>query len=150
MIPGLGRSPGERYGNPLCILAWEIPWTEEPDGLQSMGSQRVDTTEQSTLVLLPEKEAAIPNLVQFSHSVVSDSLRPHELQHTRLPCPSPTPGSRAYILNSLMTFKTNQPIHVSVGHNLFYPPSLNIISLGTSGLSQVTELSLRQDWYHFT
>ena len=30
--------------------------------------------------------------VQFSRSVVSDSLRPHEPQHTRLPCPSPTPG----------------------------------------------------------
>ena len=30
--------------------------------------------------------------VQFSHSVVSDSLRPHELQHARPPCPSPTPG----------------------------------------------------------
>ena len=29
--------------------------------------------------------------VQFSHSVVSDSLRPHESQHTRPPCPSPTP-----------------------------------------------------------
>ena len=29
--------------------------------------------------------------VQFSRSVVSDSLRPHELQHVRLPCPSPTP-----------------------------------------------------------
>ena len=28
---------------------------------------------------------------QFSHSVVSDSLRPHGLQHTRPPCPSPTP-----------------------------------------------------------
>ena len=28
---------------------------------------------------------------QFSHSVVSNSLWPHELQHTRLPCPSPTP-----------------------------------------------------------
>ena len=28
--------------------------------------------------------------VQFSHSVMSDSLRPHELQHTRPPCPSPT------------------------------------------------------------
>ena len=27
------------------ILAWEIPWTEEPGGLQSMGSQRVNTTE---------------------------------------------------------------------------------------------------------
>ena len=31
--------------------------------------------------------------VQFSCSVVSDSLRPHGLQHTRLPCPSPTPGA---------------------------------------------------------
>ena len=29
--------------------------------------------------------------VQFSHSVVSDYLRPHGLQHARLPCPSPTP-----------------------------------------------------------
>ena len=29
--------------------------------------------------------------VQFSHSVVSDSLQPHGLQHTRPPCPSPTP-----------------------------------------------------------
>ena len=30
--------------------------------------------------------------VQFNRSVVSNSLRPHELQHTRPPCPSPTPG----------------------------------------------------------
>ena len=30
------------------------------------------------------------NILQFSRSVVSDSLRPHGLQHTRLPCPSPT------------------------------------------------------------
>ena len=30
--------------------------------------------------------------VQFSRSVVSNSLRPHESQHTRPPCPSPTPG----------------------------------------------------------
>ena len=30
--------------------------------------------------------------VQFSHSVVSDSLRPHKPQHARPPCPSPTPG----------------------------------------------------------
>ena len=31
-------------------------------------------------------------LLVFSRSVVSDSLRPHGLQHTRLPCPSPSPG----------------------------------------------------------
>ena len=30
--------------------------------------------------------------VQFSHSVISDSLRPHEPQHSRPPCLSPTPG----------------------------------------------------------
>ena len=30
--------------------------------------------------------------VEFSHSVMSDSLWPHELQHARPPCPSPTPG----------------------------------------------------------
>ena len=40
-------------------------------------------------------------LVQFSHSVVSDSLRPHGLQHSRPPCPSPTPGvySNSYLLS---------------------------------------------------
>ena len=32
------------------------------------------------------------SLLLFSHSVVSDSLQPHGLQHTRLPCPSSSPG----------------------------------------------------------
>ena len=32
---------------------------------------------------------------QFSRSVVSDSLQPHGLQHTRPPCPSPTPGDES-------------------------------------------------------
>ena len=40
MIPGLGRFPGEGHGN-LHLLAWRIPWTEEVDGLQSIGLQRV-------------------------------------------------------------------------------------------------------------
>ena len=35
--------------------------------------------------------------VQFSRSVISDSLRPHELQHARLPCPSPTPCFLFYL-----------------------------------------------------
>ena len=43
-IPGSGRSPGEGNGNCSSIRAWEIPWTEEPGGLLSMGSQEVDTT----------------------------------------------------------------------------------------------------------
>ena len=40
-ILGSGRSPGEGNGNPLQYSCWEIPWTEEPGGLQSMGLQRV-------------------------------------------------------------------------------------------------------------
>ena len=40
-IPGLGKSPGEGTDNPLSILVWRIPWTEEPGGLQCMESQRV-------------------------------------------------------------------------------------------------------------
>ena len=40
-VPGSERPPGEGSGNPFSsIFAWEIPWTEEPGGLQSMGSQR--------------------------------------------------------------------------------------------------------------
>ena len=41
LIPGLGRSPGEGMATHSSILAWRIPWTEEPGGLQSMGLQRV-------------------------------------------------------------------------------------------------------------
>ena len=38
LIPGSGRSPGEETGH-SSILAWRIPWTEEPGGLHSMKSQ---------------------------------------------------------------------------------------------------------------
>ena len=41
LIPGSERAPGGRNGNPNIILAWEIPWSEEPSGLQFMGLQRV-------------------------------------------------------------------------------------------------------------
>ena len=40
-IPGSGRSPEEEMAAQSSIRAWEIPWTEEPGGLQPMGSQRV-------------------------------------------------------------------------------------------------------------
>ena len=40
-IPGLRRSPGEGNGYHASILAWRIPWTEEPGGLHSRGLQRV-------------------------------------------------------------------------------------------------------------
>ena len=37
--PGSGRSPGGGNGILSSILAWRTPWTEEPDMLQSMGTQ---------------------------------------------------------------------------------------------------------------
>ena len=48
------------------------------------------------ILTVGKKLISIRNLkysTQFSLSVVSNSLRPHGLHHTRLPCPSPTPGA---------------------------------------------------------
>ena len=55
--------------------------------------------------------------LQFSHSVVSDSLWPHELQHTRPPCPSPTP--RAYPNLCLLSWWFN---HLILCHPLLLLP----------------------------
>ena len=40
-IDGSRRFPGEGNGPPSSILVWRIPWTEDPGGLQSIGSHRV-------------------------------------------------------------------------------------------------------------
>ena len=50
LIPGWGRSPGEGNGYPPSVLARRLPWTEEPGGLQSIGSES-DMTEQLTFSL---------------------------------------------------------------------------------------------------
>ena len=41
LIPGQEESLEQEMATQSSILAWEIPWTEKPGGLQSMGSQRV-------------------------------------------------------------------------------------------------------------
>ena len=46
LIPGSKRSPGGGNGHPLQYSCWEIPWTEEPGKLQSVGSQ--SQTQMST------------------------------------------------------------------------------------------------------
>ena len=40
LIPGLGGFPEKEMAIHSNILAWKIPWTEEPGGLKSMGSQK--------------------------------------------------------------------------------------------------------------
>ena len=42
-IPGLGRSSGEGNDNPLQYSCLDVPWTEEPGGLQSTGLQKSQT-----------------------------------------------------------------------------------------------------------
>ena len=41
LIPELGRSSGGHLAAHSSILVWGIPWSEEPGGLQSIGSQRI-------------------------------------------------------------------------------------------------------------
>ena len=86
-------------------LAWKIPWTEEDGGPQSMGSQRVRHGWATEHTHIAQKikmvyggfsyassfSAKTACSVQFSSSIMSDSLQPHEPQHARLPCSSPTP-----------------------------------------------------------
>ena len=58
--------------------------------------------------------------VQFSHSVMSDSLRLHELQHTRPPCPSPTPSPpKPMSIESVMTSN-----HLILCHPLLLLPTI--------------------------
>ena len=41
VVLSLGEDPLEKVTTHSSTLAWKIPWTEEPDGLQSMGSQKI-------------------------------------------------------------------------------------------------------------
>ena len=66
-----------RYAGDTTLMA------ESKEALQSLLMKVKEESEKVGLKL---------SSVKFSHSVMSDSLRPHESQHARPPCPSPTPG----------------------------------------------------------
>ena len=82
LIPGLGRSPGGGHGNPL-----QYSYQEHPMGREAWQANIHRVTKNGTWL----RSLAHISLVQFSHSVMSDSLQPRESQHTRPPCLSPTP-----------------------------------------------------------
>ena len=66
-----------------------VPKLQKPTGKSSPCLPQLEKA-----CVQPRRPSATKNIgsVQFSHSVVSESLRLHGLQHARLPCPSPTPG----------------------------------------------------------
>ena len=70
-VPSLGwKDPLEKeMATHSSVLAWEMPWTEEPGGLQSMGSQRVEyilaTKQQSLFLSMKGQSHAIQYCVRF-------------------------------------------------------------------------------------
>ena len=96
--------------------------------------------------------------VQFSHSVVSDSLRPHRLHHTRPPCPSPTP--RVYSDSCPLSQWCHPTISSSVlpfsAHLQSFPASgsfpmsqfftLGGQSIGVSASASILPMNI-QDWF---
>ena len=99
-----------------------------------------------------------PYSVRFSHSVLSDSLQPHGVQHTRLPCPSPTPGAWS---NScpLSQWYAIQPSHLLSSP---FPPAFNlsqhqglfqwvssshqVANIGASMSASILPMTI-QDWF---
>ena len=69
----------------------------------------------ASFALTTWKSSNLPS-VQFSHSVMSDSLRPHELQHARPPCPSPTPRVHS---DSCPSSQWYHPANLILCHHLF-------------------------------
>ena len=104
----------------------------------------------------------ITDSVQFSRSVLSDSLRPHEPQHARPPCPSPTPGVHPYpcplsqwchptISSSIVPFSSHPPSFPASGSfqmsQLFASGGQSIgVSASTSVLPMNTQVWSPLEW----
>ena len=93
--------PGEGNGNPLQYSCLENPmdggiWWAAVHGVAKSQTRPIDFSSDPLLYLAVSLHSKtwinVLVLCQFSCSVVSSSMRPHELQHARPPCPSPTPG----------------------------------------------------------
>ena len=90
----------------------------------------------------PQPCIAVQSSVQFSHSDVSNSLRPHELQHARPPCPSPTFGVQS--VSCPLSWWCCLTIYL-----ILLPPSPPALSLLTQhqGLSNESALCMRWPKY---
>ena len=96
-------------------------------------------------------------LLLFSHSVVSDSLRAHGLQHTRLPCPSPSPRvcsdscplsqwCHPTISSSVIPFSCLQSFPISEAFSMSKFFTSGGQSIGVSALVSVLPVNI-QDWF---
>ena len=109
--------------------------------------------------LEPQSWHSYPCSVQFSRSVVSDSLQPHESQHARPPCPSPTPGvhpnscplsrwCHPSISSSVVPFSScPQSLPASGSFPMIQLFAWGGQSIGVSALASVLPMNT-QDWSH--
>jgi len=104
------------------ILAWKIPWTDEPDGLQPMGSQRVRHTEwvQTRAFLISSESNTSDTLCPFTTLVLQSTLQYHKHSHTLNTC-------------LLHLFLTKVSSFQGQGLHLFYLHSLEF-ACSTTGL----------------
>ena len=125
-IPASGRSPGGGQGNPLQYSCLQNPkdrgaWQATVHGIT-----------KSQILLKWLSTYTYINSVQFNRSVVSDSLWPHGLQHTRLPRSSTTPGAYS---NS---HPLHQWCHETISSSVI-PFSSHLQSFPTSGSFQMSQ-----------
>ena len=161
-----------------CVWLFETPWTVTHQVPLCTGSSRQEYWsglscpsrgdlpnpgikhwpflhwQAESLPLMPSSISS----VQFSHSVMSDFRQPHGLQHTRLPCPPPTP--RAYSNSCLQIQSCHPTISSSVfpfsPHLQFFPapgsfPVNQFFTLGSQSIGVSTPASdipmNIQDWF---
>ena len=96
--------------------------------------------------------------VQFSHSVVSNSLQPHEFQHARPPCRSPTPGvypnscplsrwCHSTISSSVVPISScPQSLPASESFQMSQPFASDDQSIGVSALTSVLPMNTQDCW----
>ena len=91
--------------------------------------------------------------VQFSHSVVSDSLQHHELQYTRPSCPSPTPGvySNSCLLNQWCHPTISSSVDPFSSHLQSFPASGSFqMSTSSHQVAKVLEFQLQHQSFQCT
>ena len=93
-VPGCGRAPGGEHGNPLQYSWLDNLMDKGAWWATIYGGQKSQTPLKQFskhIYIYIYMLAKLIRSDQISRSVMSNSLRPHELQHARPPCPSPTP-----------------------------------------------------------
>ena len=134
----------------ICLLnSWILI-----KGDRTVGDDFVYTFEKNS----KETDLIRFSLVQFSHSVMSSSLWPHELQHDRPPCPSPTPGvhpnpcllsrwCHPAISSSVVPFSSHlQSFPASWSFPMNWLFTSGGLSIGISASTSVIPMNT-QDWY---